>query len=277
MIQKPIQSIIAKIGILLVVGCQTAQAQLPALQKEPWLGFYAVHQQRDFQFKIDTKGQGILIPLQKNGEPITQVLHLPLEIFIEEKMPDGKQSLRAVQAVSLTAVEPPAEKLAKATFKGKTVGDAAFEVTVEAQGARLRYGGRITDKGSLTANPIRLIIRTRFPSAYKAGDRDKKEVIKQIKDDELRVARLDGKRFKLSGDKPLAEPPNEVADKDLSSVGVKIGAWRGMAFEFSATAHSAIRLTTAGSDELIRGFHVEWSPDPATDPKGESRLQIEVK
>lgn len=277
MIPKSFQSMIIAVVALLVCSSQVALAQLPDLKKEPWLGFYAVHQQREFIFKLDSNGEGILIPLQKTGAPITQLLHLPVQIFIEEKLPDGKLNLRAVQAVSLTAVDPPTEKLAKVTFKGKTVGDAAFEVTLEAQGARIRYGGRITDKGTLTANPIRLLVRTRFPSAYKAGDREKKEVIKQIKDDELRVVRSDGKRVKLPGDKPLAEPPNEVADKDLSSVGIKIGAWRGMAFEFSATAHSALRVTTAETDELIRGFHVEWSPDPATDPKAESRLQIEVK
>lgn len=262
---------------LAIAGWQSAMAQLPAIKKEPWLGYYAVHQQRDFQFKIDTKGEGILIPLQKTGAPITQLLHLPVEIFIEEQMPDGKAVLRAVQAVSLSAVEPPSEKLAKATFKGKTVGDAGFEVTVEAQGAKLRYGGRITDKGTLTTNPLRLVVRTRFPNAYKAGDRDKKEIVKQIKDDEVKVTRLDGKRFKLPADKPLAEPPNEVANKDLNSVEVSIGAWRGMGFEYSAGPKSAIRLTTAGTEELLRGFYVQWSPDPAADPKGESRLEIEVK
>jgi len=277
MIPKSFQSIILAFGSLLLCGWQTAHAQLPALKKEPWLGFFAIHQHRDYQFKLDTKGEGILVPLQKNGSPITQVLHLPVVIFVEEKMPDGKLAKRAVLDVSLTSTDPATEKMSKITFKGKTAGDASFEATVEAQGSKIRYGGRITDKGTLTANPIRLCVELKFPSAYKPVDRDKKEIVKQIKDDEVKVARADGKRFKLPADKPLSEPPNEVANKDLTQVDVEIGAWRGMTFECLATAHSAIRLTTPESEGLLRGFFVLWSPDPATDAKGESRFEIEVK
>lgn len=276
MIRGSVQSVIRLLGLLLVLAGHS-QAQLPTLKKEPWEGYFGIHSQRDFQFKLDAKGEGLIVPLQKTGAPITQVLHLPVKISIQETLPDGKVLDREIQAVSLKTANEATDKLTKATFTGVTAGEAAFEVTVEAQGARLRYGGRITDKGTLTSNPIRLCIQVRFPSAYRPGDRDKKEIIKQIKDDELKVARIDGKRFKLPADKPLTEPPNEVAGKDLGLIGVEIGAWRGMGFEFSATPHSALRLTTPATEGLLRGFTVQWYPDAAADPKGEARFVIEMK
>lgn len=271
------QSSIRGTILFLFIAGQGLLAQLPGLEKEPWIGYFAVHQHRDFHFMIDSKAEGIIAPLQKTGAPITKVLHLPLTVFVQETMPDGKIVEHESLAVSLKSDSEPTEKLAKLTYTGKIKEETAFEVSVEAQGTRLRYGGRITDKGRLTANPIRLCVQVKFPSAYRPADRDEKEVIKKIKDDELKVVRKDGKRFRLIADKPLSEPPNEVAGKDLEMVSVEIGAWRGMNFEFSATQNSALRLTTPESEGLLRGFFVQWFPDPVTDPKGESRFQVEMK
>lgn len=269
--------VIQSLCLLIMLGGSSMNAQLPTFKGQPWLGYFAVHLQRDYQFRLDSEGEGTVVPLQKSGEPITKLLHLPVKIFIEEKLPDGKIVARALQVDSLASASPATERFDKLTFTGKTAGDAAFEVTLEAQGARVRYGGRITDKGTLTTNPIQLCVQVRFPIAYRPIDLDKKDIIKEVKDAELKVTRLDGKRFKLPADKPLAEPPNEVANKDLNLVDVEIGAWRGTEFEFSATPHSAIRLETPDSEGLLRGFFVKWYPDAATDPKGESRFQIEVK
>ncbi|OYV07528.1 MAG: hypothetical protein CFE26_00540 [Verrucomicrobiales bacterium VVV1] len=271
------QSSIRATALFLFIAGQCLLAQLPGLEKEPWTGYFAVYQQRTFHYMIDSKGEGTIAPLQRTGAPITKVLHLPVTVFIQEKMPDGKVVEHEGLAVSLKSTSEPTEKLTKLTYTGKTKEETAFEVSVESQGDRLRYGGRITDKGKLTANPIRLCVQVKFPSAYRPADRDEKEVIKQIRDDELKVTRSDGKRFRLVADKPLAEPPNEVADKDLGLVSVEIGAWRGMNFEFSAMPNSALRLTTPETEGLLRGFFVQWTPDPATDPKGESRFQIEMK
>ena len=272
-----IQFWIGVVALFFVFAGDSVHGQLPGLKKEPWVGYFAVYQQRNFIFKLDSKGEGILAPLQKTGTPISRLLHLPVRIFVEEKMADGKTCERKVLMVSLITADVATERLAKVTYKGKTDGGAAFEVTVEAHGAELRYGGRITDKGSLTDHPIQLCVQVKFPRAYKAADLDKKPIIKQSREDTVKVTRSDGKRCKLPGDKPLSEPPNEVAEKDLSAVGVKIGAWRGMEFEFTATPHSVLRLTTLTREVLLRGFFVQWSSDPVADPLGAARFLIEVK
>jgi hypothetical protein len=272
-----IQSWIGVVILFLVFAGDSVLGQLPGLKKEPWVGYFAVYQQRDFIFKLDSKGEGIVVPLLKTGTPISRLLCLPVRIFIEEKLADGKTFERKVQMVSLITADIATDRLAKVTYKGKTVGEAAFEVTVEAHGAVLRYGGRITDKGSLTEHPIQLCVQVKFPRAYKVADLDKKLTIKQIREDVVKVTRADGKRCKLPSDKPLSEPPNEVAEKDLSAVGVKIGAWRGTEFEFTTTPHSAIRLSTVTGEDLHRGFFVQWSPDPVADLQGAARFLIEVK
>ena len=277
MIPTLFQSSIRRSFLILLLAGPAAHAQLPTMSKPPWLGYFAVHEQRNFHFKIDAKGTGTLVTFYKPGMPVSQKIQPSIEIFIEEKMPDGKFMKRVVQEASLTSTQAPTERMGKLTLKGKTAGDAAFEVTVEAQSSRIRYGGVITDKGTLTANPIRLGVDLKFPLAYKAEDRDREDIIKQMKEDKLKVSRADGKKFKLAADKPLSEPPNEVADKDLSLVDVEIGAWKGTTFECSAAARSTLRLIAPGQEELLRGFSVRWLSDPEKDPKGESRFEIEVK
>lgn len=153
----------------LFLASRVVQAELPTLQ-EPWLGHFIGMKDGKFQFGVTTRGDGVLHPLKRNGDPVS--IHNPIKVNFEvhETKPDGKVVSKKIQWDSLSSEQEAAvDPKDPLTFTGKTTGDATFEVTVVPGPEAVSLTGRILDKGTLT-NPLTFAITTDFKPYKRVGD-----------------------------------------------------------------------------------------------------------
>jgi hypothetical protein len=159
-----------------VTGIESASAQLPVITEPPWIGHFSVFVNKRYQFSITSQGKITLMPLNDKSQPVASTLAIPVEITIQEMMPDGKPVWKQIDAKTLTSSQPATDKLEKVVITGKVTGGAAFETTFEQSRGAILIGGRITDPGTLTKNPLRFGVRVKFPNSYpKAKIEDKKD------------------------------------------------------------------------------------------------------
>ena len=106
--------------LLATASTQPVAAELPSLQDQPWLGYYAVYADKNYEFKI-TAADGIvtLIPVGE-GAPVLGNLLVYIKFGIEETLPDGKIVSSPVRADTLEVTLAPNAsscRLASARFR----------------------------------------------------------------------------------------------------------------------------------------------------------------
>lgn len=297
------------------MAVERVSAQLPALNDPPWLGFNSVFVNKRCQFTITSLGKIMLTPLNEKGQPVAHTLAIPVEIIIQEMMPDGKAVWKQINTQSLASAQPATDKLEKVVITGKVTGDAAFEVTFEQARGIISVGGRITDPGKLAKNPLNFGIRVKFPNAYpkanvetkkeekqdedkemtkeekraerkakrdaekEAGKKSAKDKAAQekIEDDRIELKWTDGTRKKQTFDTEVEAGSKELNGPGIAAASVEISAYQGRKFLFIASPDSAMTLMNEKPAPLFEGFAISWKPDPAKDKEGKARLNIEVK
>jgi len=259
----------------------TVHAQLPSLSKQPWIGFYAGHSSKRFQIGLSSQGDIVLSSFTDKGDKVSLILDIKIQVGIEENMGDGKVVMRQIQVESLTAKEPATDKLEKVVVTGKTTGDAAFELNIEQVRGVIFIGGRMTDPGTLTKNPVNFGVRVRIPSLYKNSNptdkKGEKEFEKKTEDDELAIKWTDGKKVKQSLMEKVMASSKEINGPGINSIEVESAAYRGRTFVFTASPNSAITLWNSEEKPLHEGFSINWKADVEKDKEGKARLAIEVK
>ena len=267
--------------MIAVFAAQPVAADLPDINAQPWLGYFAGFESKRFKFGITSKGDITISPFDDKGREISFVLSIPIDIGIEETMPDGRVVMRQIKPETLESSDKPTSKFEKTTIRGKTTGDAAFEATIEIIRGTIHIGGRLTDPGTLTKNPIRFAVVTRFPSAYRkenpSGKREEKAFQEKIEDDHIALKWTDGKRLKQSFEKEVDAGSAELNGPGISQALVEITAYRGRKYEFAAPENTSMRLRNTKPGPLHTGFSIIWSPNPEKDPEGKSRFTIEIK
>lgn len=259
-----------------------AHAQLPSLNEPPWLGYYAAYANKRFQIGLSSKGNITLTPMNEKGDPVSFQLAIDIDAGIEETMPDGKVVMRQIKAETLAAKEPATDELEKVLVTGKVTGDAAFELNIEQTRGIIFIGGRMTDPGTLTKNPLRFALRLRIPTLYKnhkAEDkRAEKAFAKKIEDDRIDMKWTDGKRAKQTFEKALLVDGNkEINGPGITSLELEAGAYKGRRFVFTASPNSSMNLWNAKEQPLHEGFTINWKADAEKDKDGKARIAIDVK
>lgn len=280
--------------LLATASTQPVAAELPSLQDQPWLGYYAVYADKNYEFKI-TAADGIvtLIPVGE-GEPVLGNLLVYIKFGIEETLPDGKIVSSPVRADTLETADPASDKLGKCILRGKTAGNAAIEITIEQSRGIVFVGSRVLAPGTLT-NPVRGFVTAVFPNVYppataenkeeevnerdakRAAKKDAKAAEDKLKGDSVDLKWTDGKRQKLTFEKVLDAGSKEINGPGIAAAEIKIAAYGKRKFFVTAAPNSAIKLSNAKPASLSEGFSIQWSPDPDKDKDGKARLAIEVK
>ena len=268
-------------GLIHVAGIGPASAELPTLSK-PWLGYFVVVKNNRLEFGIPSNGKATLKVIGKKGDPVGEKLAVAVNFVVEEILPDGKISIKTLIPESLESSQPATDKPKKITFRGKVKGDASFEVSIDEDRGRILLGGKLIDRGTLTANPTRFSIHMKFPNAYpndtKTGD--KKEMAKfeeKISKDRVQLTKVGGKRLKLPNDKPVDTGSKEINDTGIDSAEIEFSSYQGKKYELDASENSKMTLSNPTIEPLHAGFTVIWAADPAKDPEGKARLTIDVK
>jgi hypothetical protein len=258
-----------------------ASADLPTLDEQPWIGYYAVFTNKRFNFSVTPQGKIELAPMNKKGSPVGKRLSINIDAGIEETLPDGKVVMKQIQAASLKSEQAATENLEKSSIRGQTTGGAEFELNLEQARGIIFIGGRILDPGTLTKNPIRFAVRVRIPNGYPDGidatDKSNKALLKKIKDDALTLKWIDGNRVKQDLKVTIDAASEELNGPGIASAEVEISSYHGNRFIFTAAPHSAIALRNPEPAPLHQGFTIIWAADPAKDPEGKARLAIDAK
>ena len=269
-------------GLIHVAGIGPVSADLPVLNKQPWLGYFVVVKNNRLEFGIPADGKATLKVIGKKGEAVSERLAVTLNFVVEETLPDGKISVKTLIPGSLESSQQATDKPKKVTFRGKVKGDAVFEVSMDEDRGRILLGGRLIDLGTLTTNPTRFSIQLKFPNAY-PNDRkpvDKKEIKEfeeKISKDRVQLTWVGGKRVKLPNDKPVDTGSKEINGPGIDSAMIEFSTYQGKTIELDASENSMMTLTNSSIEPLHAGFTVIWAADPAKDPEGKARLTIDAK
>lgn len=270
------------------VGWMPVSAELPSLGKPPWLGHFAVLTDKHCHFSLNCQGKISLVPLGDKGDPVAKPLAIPIEIIIREILPDGETTVKKLKPESLTSTQSATDKLEKTVVRGKVTGDASFELTLESKRGLISLGGRLLDPGTLSKNPLRFSLQMKFPSAYpkepKKDSKDAKETknnardfAKKISADHIDLQWSDGKRKKQTFENAVDASSKDLNGPGIATAEIEIAAYKGNKIVVSASPNSSLTLSNTKATPLHEGFVIHWLPDPAKDPEGKARFNIEVK
>lgn len=269
---------------------QSAHAQLPALDNEPWRGYFAVHAGKRFQFCIVSQGDMHLRALDRDGAVIGGVIGaMPLAVFVREILPNGTAVNRPLNPESLETSDSPTEKLEKTVFRAKAEGGVSFEVTVEQSRGIIFFGGRILDPGTIK-NPLCVAFSVTFPNPYPydlrpvdetEDEREKKKLLKafekKIHGDSISLKRTDGKRLKQALSATVDISSKEITGPGITEFEMEAAAFPERKFVFTAAPNSSMTLSGGAATPIYKGFSLLWAPDPAKNADGKARLAINVR
>jgi hypothetical protein len=288
-----------------IQGVQPASAELPMLE-QPWFGYFAVAEERAFNFLIAAQKGGIsIMVLNKEGGQI-EACPITLQFLAQETLPDGSVRELLMKPDTLESADPATAKLKKTVFRSKltdqATGQPTLEVTLEISNGTVLANARITDKGAFDKNPLRPVIRATFPAFYaaenaqnakdqneiagkekqdkkqfKAFEKQIKEFEKRIDKDSVTLKHLDGTRVKLGCVDKTDPNSKEVNGTGSSSAEMEISAYQNRKIEFFAAPNSSLTLASTAPAPLHNGFSLQWSADPAKDPVGKAKLAISIK
>lgn len=263
---------------LLAILCfpLAAFAQLPQLERKPWLGYHLAIESRRYDFGLEATGKGSIFPKNKSGKRISKALTLTFTVSVEETLPDGKIITRKIQPATLESAGDATDKLEKSTIRGQVTGGASFELHFENHRGVTSVGGRLTDRGPNAQNPMRLVIRINVPRVYK-GSQTTRSFKQRTEDDRVTIRWTDGKRRKLTPNDKVRADSEEINGPGISEIRVDLAGYQGKRIEFSATENSRITLWNRTFQKLHNGFTINWSPDPEKDPDAESRLSFRIR
>jgi hypothetical protein len=266
--QKSLPCIALAVGLLL--PSSAARADLPGLDKQPWLGYFIGIKERKFRFGLSTKGQGVLEPLKSDGTPVATTNPIQINFDVIETMPDGKTTRKQFKDGTIASEDQPvADPKQAVTFRGFVTGDAAYEVTITPERSGVSFSGRITDKGTLT-NPLHFAVSMDF-IPYKQGMGDTPDDIekfeKKVKRDEIRFESVSRER----GDIEFLdeENPANAAPGGLSVAEIKTEGYGGIGFKLTSTPKSKFNFEDKGKRPLWNGFTLRWTVSEGADAVSE--------
>lgn len=246
-----------------------AEAALPGLKEQPWLGYFiGIEHKRKMRFGVTAKGQGVIDPLDDKGKPVFAKVPFQVNFDVVETLPDGKTVRKQINPDSLTtdqeAAQDPRDPV---TFRGKVTGDAAFEVTVYPERGGVAVSGKLTDKGTLT-NPLHFEISLDVkPYPRRPGDDETKikNFEKRAEKDVLKFETVSRKRGKIEF---LDETnPATVVGEAMSKLDFKTDAFDNKEFEIETTDKAKLTFADLGSKPIWNGFTLHWRIDEGADPK----------
>jgi hypothetical protein len=272
---------------LLIAGMACSQAELPSLEKDIWLGYYAGYESKSCFFGITAKGEINLqlIPDNKKGsESGIGASPMNLYIRIEEILPNGKTTTRIIKPESLETTVEPTHKLDKTVIRGKVTGDASFEMTVERERDSFTISNRLIDAGSLTKNEIRPVVIFAMRQLYPYDETPEvtKSKTKERAKDTLDLKWTDGTKKKFS----LIEEKDATLE-EFNGPGIAVarleggGLLRARQLTLEAPAGvSMIQVSNSTPQMLSRGLRFSSMPAPSkpgAKPNDTARLVVSVR
>lgn len=264
---------------LVVAG--SAAAELPILLGDEWVGCFAVHEGRKYDFSMLAQGPMELSPKRRGRESVAEMNRIGIRFGIEEVMPDGKVVMKAIEKRSLSSEQDATRKLSRLVVRGKSTGDAVFELVIEQSRDVVSLGGRVVDPGALNGRELRFAIRLSIPNVYRRveldGKQDEREFARLTQRDYLELTRMDRSRVRLTHGDDETLDAEKVNGSGIEQVEMRLSYYDGRRFHFAASKGSCIEVAAArGLKPWYEGMTLHWRPDAKKDPGGNSRLRLSV-
>jgi hypothetical protein len=263
------------LSVLSLASLPLHAGELPQIREQPWLGKYFGYEHRSFQFSIGTSGEGGLLPMGEKGKPMGHSNTIRIQPMIEETLPDGRKVGRLGTKDGWEPVTKPGADEEKVVYRGTVAGGARFEVTFEFDGAEIRGGGKVLEKGTLT-NPLAFVLRVNFPDVY-YFEKDAAKKKEKAEKDRVDVLRVDGKKLKLDLVTPLDAESEKFSGPGVAQARVDLEGYKGKRFDLEAGSNASFQFWNKGEDELVKGFAFGWSANAAKDPDGKGRFILKVR
>lgn len=275
------------VGVLGVAGLFPVSAQLPSLSDKEVLGYFVAADSKSSQFRIATDGKATIKVVDSKGSTVNNDLAIMVVFTVEETMPDGKTISRKIIPESLESAQPPTLRPKELSIKGKVTGNIGFEVFVSEERGGIMLGGHLLNPGEVK-NPTRFVIEVRIPNSKpkakadsdddkKADKKAAKELAEKIKDDKVQLVWTDGNKVKINGDEAVEGSSKEVTGPGITAAAIEFAAFKERKIQVIAAPNSSIQLSNPSKRQLVDGFSLLWSADPAKDPQAKARVAIEIK
>lgn len=260
----------------------SARAELPALNDEKWLGYFAVHQGQRYDFLMEATGKMFLVPRLRGKEQVTDLNQIKIHYGIEEVLPNGKTVFKAINLTSLSSQQTATKDIRRQTVCGRATGGAEFELVIEQARDVISLGGKVVNPGKLKKHPLRFALRLVIPNVYRTAEFSMKdearEFEKRIRGDYMEFTRVDGREGKLdASDRGLMDAA-EVSGKGIEQMEMRISYFDGRRFYFQSSKNAVMTVYDGGDARpWYEGMTLQWLPDPAADADGRARLSFCVK
>lgn len=275
--------------ILTASACVTSlYAQLPEIEKKPWLGYFVSYTGRDCLFGVSTQGD---IDLQlepakrkDNEEKGIGNTAMSILVGVEEEKSNTKPIFKKILPHTLQTKDTSTNKLEKTVISGKVSGEASFELTIEQEHGIFTISNRLIDAGNLTKNKIRPVVVLRMPLLYRYANENEisRAKTRERDRDTLNLKWTNGNKKKFSLRDELDANTEEVNGPGISMAQIDAG---GLMRERKITLEapqgvSVIRASNSSRQMLNRGMSFISMPAPAKPdekPKDTARLVINVR
>lgn len=252
----------------------SALGQLATLNEKSFIGKFAVHERRDFDFIVKVDGKMHLWPHEGRKKSVSfyKSIHITAEVT---QMVQGKIQTRQIIPATLSSSDSPSREPTKTKFTGKVTGEAEFEIVIEYVGDQVAIGGRLLNKGKLTDPSFQ--IRVKFGDLYRF--QSEKELERSAKRDRLEFVRLDDKKLKVGVLENIDLAGAAVTGEGLKRIVVDLPPYEGRAFEFEAQGAGKLLLENPRrmASPVKDGFSVIWQGDATKDPEGKARMLVTIK
>ena len=255
--------------------CLPGAALLPSLQDKKWLGHFAAHERRDFQFSVLQDGEMKIEVINDKGVAMGAVKTILISPAVCEVV--GPRSIvKKIDEKSLISPDKPNLKAKNISYRGKVTGGAEFEMNAAFDGDKVTLGGRILNPGSLKT-PLEFQIRTKIQNVYMYTDKEKLK--DEASRDRIEFIRDDKERGRVGSFKAAKFSDEKVFGKGFTSVEVDMKPFAGKRFKFEVDGPGIMKMENPRgiSSCPMEGFVVLWRHDAQKDPEGKGRVVIEVK
>jgi hypothetical protein len=279
----------AQLLLLAAAACITpAQAQLPSLEDNIWLGYFAGHTSKDFLFGVGSNGEirlQLTSPKSKGGSGSgIAASAMIILVGVEEDKPGAKPAIRTLKEETLETKDKPTAKLQKTVIRGSVTGDATIELTVERVSGKIVISNRLIDPGTLTKNPIRPVVVLQMKSLYSSAEGEpSKAQLKAREADQLELKWTDGTRKKISLTQEMDATLEAVNGPGIAIAELEAGGIiRDRKLMLEATEGvSVLRVGNQTPQMLNRGMRFTAMPAPAkpggNKPNDTARLTLSVR
>lgn len=260
----------------------SARSELPALADKEWMGYFAVHESQRYDFLMQATGQMRLIPRHRDKEQVTDLNQIKIHYGIEEVLPNGTTVFKETHLSSLSSEQAPTKEIRRQLVRGRSTGDAEFELVVEQSRDVMSLGGRVIRAGKLTKYPLRFALRLVIPNVYRTAELsmkdDAREFEQRIRGDYMELRRVDGNKDKLDARDRGLMNAEEVSGKGIEQVEMRISYFEGRRFYFQSSKNAVIMVSDSGDARpWYEGMTLQWLPDTVADADGRARLSFCVK